>query len=283
MSDIEKIKQLRKSTGAGFKDCSSALEEAVGDIDKAIEVLRIKGISKASKKMLREAKEGVIAASGDGQKTSIIEVNCETDFVAKNNNFINFVKELSELNNQCNSNMEKLKNSMMQNGKIVNENLVALITKIGEKITIGRTKTISHPGAKNFTYHHTVVKDNLSKLAVVASLETKEKSKNLDLFGKQLTMHIAASNPLALDSKDIKKEILEKEQELISKELKNLGKPEEIAKKISIGKLNKFKEENSLLSQPWVMEPKRKVKDVMNDLKISDLKIKDFYRLKIGE
>ena len=233
--------------------------------------------------MFREAKEGVIAASGDGQKTSIIEVNCETDFVAKNNNFINFVKELSELNNQCDSNVEKLKNSKMQNGKIVNENLVALIAKIGEKITIGRTKTISHPGTKNFTYHHTVVKDNLSKLAVVASLETKEKSKNLDLFGKQLTMHIAASNPLALDSEGIKKEILEKEQELISKELKNLGKPEEIAKKISIGKLNKFKEENSLLSQPWVMEPKRKVKDVMNDLKISDLKIKDFYRLKIGE
>ena len=108
MSDIEKIKQLRKSTGAGFKDCSSALEEGKGDIDKAIEILRIKGISKASKKMLREAKEGVIAASGDGQKTSIIEVNCETDFVAKNNNFINFVKELSELNNQCNSNVEKL-------------------------------------------------------------------------------------------------------------------------------------------------------------------------------
>ena len=119
MSDIEKIKQLRKSTGAGFKDCSLAVEEGKGDIDKAIEILRIKGISKASKKMFREAKEGVIAASGDGQKTSIIEVNCETDFVAKNNNFINFVKELSELNNQCNSNVENLKNLKMQNGKIV--------------------------------------------------------------------------------------------------------------------------------------------------------------------
>ena len=283
MGDIKIIKQLRQSTGAGFKDCSLALQEANDDINKAIEILRVKGIAKASKKMSREAKEGVIAVSGDIQKTSIIEINCETDFVAKNDNFINFVKELSELNNKCDSNIENLKNTKMKNTKTVDENLIAMITKIGEKITIGRAKTISHHGAKNFTYHHTVVKDNLSKLAVVASLQTKEKSNNLDLFGKQLTMHIAASNPLVLDSKDIKKEILKKEQELISKELKNLGKPEEIVKKISIGKLNKFKEENSLLSQPWVMEPKRKVEDVMNDLKISDLKIKDFYRLKIGE
>ena len=283
MGDIKIIKQLRQSTGAGFKDCSLALQEANDDINKAIEILRVKGIAKASKKMSREAKEGVIAVSGDIQKTSIIEINCETDFVAKNDNFINFVKELSELNNKCDSNIENLKNTKMKNTKTVDANLISMITKIGEKITIGRAKTISHHGAKNFTYHHTVVKDNLSKLAVVASLQTKEKSNNLDLFGKQLTMHIAASNPIALDSQDIKKEILEKEQELIKEELKNLGKPEEIAKKISLGKLNKFKEENSLLTQAWVMEPKKKVKDIMSDLKISDLKIKDFYRLKIGE
>ena len=283
MGDIKIIKQLRQSTGAGFKDCSLALQEANDDINKAIEILRVKGIAKASKKMSREAKEGVIAVSGDIQKTSIIEINCETDFVAKNDNFINFVKELSELNNKCDSNIENLKNTKMKNTKTVDENLISMITKIGEKITIGRAKTISHHGAKNFTYHHTVVKDNLSRLAVVASLQTKEKSNNLDLFGKQLTMHIAASNPIALDSQDIKKEILEKEQELIKEELKNLGKPEEIAKKISLGKLNKFKEENSLLTQAWVMEPKKKVKDIMSDLKISDLKIKDFYRLKIGE
>ena len=283
MSDFAKIKQLRQLTGAGFNDCSNALKEANDDIDKAIEVLRVKGIAKASKKMSREAKEGVIAVSGDSQKTSILEVNCETDFVAKNENFINFVKELSELNNQCDSKIINLKNSKMKNGKTVDENLIAIISKIGEKITIGKTKTISYPGTKNFTYLHSIVKDNLSKLAAVASIETKEKSKNLDLFGKQLTMHIAASNPLALDSDKIQKEILKKEQELIAEELKNSGKPEKIAKKISIGKLNKFKEDNSLLLQAWVMEPKKKVKDVINELNISDLKIKDFFRIKIGE
>jgi len=283
MSDIEKIKQLRHSTGAGFKDCNAAIQESGGDLDKAAEILRIKGISKASKKMCREAKEGVIAVSGDEKKISLIEVNCETDFVAKNDHFINFVKELSELNNSYSSNVEELKKSKMKNSETVDQNLVSLITKIGEKITIGRAKTFNHNGSKNFNYLHTVVKDNLSKLAVVVSLETKNSSDDLKIFGKQLSMHIAASNPLALEANDINKDILDKELSLISEELKNTGKPGDIIKKISIGKINKFKEENALLTQSWVMEPKKKVKEILKELSINDLKIKDFCRLKIGE
>ena len=283
MSDIEKVKKLREATGAGFKDCNLAIKESKGDLDKAVEILRIKGISKASKKMSREAKEGVVAISGDNKKTSIIEVNCETDFVAKNENFINFVKELSELNNEKNSNIEQLNNSLMQNGKSVNDNLVALIAKIGEKITIGKTKTISNNSSTNYQYLHTVVKDNLAKLAVVVSLETKDESDTVKNFGKQLSMHIAASNPLALDSSLIDKDILDKEQELVNEELKNSGKPEDIAKKISIGKMNKFKEENSLLTQNLGMEPKKKVKDIIKELSINDLKIREFSRIKIGE
>ena len=283
MSDIEKIKQLRQSTGAGFKDCNSAIQESGGDLDKAVEILRIKGISKASKKMSREAKEGVIAVSGDEEKISLIEVNCETDFVAKNDHFINFVKELAELNNSYNSNVEKLKTVKMKNSETVNQNLVSLIAKIGEKITIGRAKTFNYNGSKNFNYLHTVVKDNLSKLAVVVSLETNNNSDNLKTFGKQLSMHIAAANPLALESNGINGDILDKEVSLISEELKNTDKPDDIIKKIRIGKINKFKEENALLTQPWVMEPKKKVKEVLKELSINDLKIKDFYRLKIGE
>jgi len=283
MTDIEKIKQLRQSTGAGFKDCNSALKEANGNIDKGIEILRVKGISKASKKMSRDAREGVVAVSGDENKTSLIEVNCETDFVAKNEDFVNFVKELSEINNLLDSNIEKLNKAKMNSTQTVEEDLVALIAKMGEKITIGRAKTFKHSGSKNFNYLHTVVKDNLSKLAVVVSLETKENTDNIKSFGKQLAMHVAASNPLALEANLIEKEILEKEESLISEELKNTGKPEDIVKKISTGKINKFKEENGLLSQPWVMEPKKKVQDIVKELSISDLKIKDFYRLKIGE
>jgi len=283
MSDIDKVKQLREATGAGFKDCNLAVKESNGDLDKAIEILRVKGISKASKKMSRDAKEGVVATSGDENKTSVIELNCETDFVAKNDDFVSFAKELSELNNKNNSDLEKLNKSSMSNGLTVEDSLVALIAKMGEKITVGRVKTFSHSGTKNFNYLHTVVKDNLSKLAVIVSLETNDVSDTIKSFGKQLAMHVAASNPLALDSASIDKDILKKEQELIAEELKSSGKPEEIAQKISLGKINKFKEENGLLSQAWVMEPKKKVQDIVKDLSITDLKIKDFYRLKIGE
>ena len=283
MSDVEKVKKLRAATGAGFKDCNSAIKESGGDIDKAIEILRVKGISKASKKMSRDAKEGVVAVSEADQKISLIEVNCEPDFVAKNDDFINFVKEISDLNNNVNSNLDDLQKSKMSNGQTVNDNLVALIAKIGEKITIGKTKTVANEGTFNSKYLHTVVKDNLAKLAVAVSIETKENSETVKNFGKQLSMHIAASNPLALDQDSIDKSIIEKEQELVTEELKNSGKPDEIAKKISIGKMNKFKEENALLTQAWVMEPKKKVQDIVKELSISDLKIKEFVRFKIGE
>ena len=283
MSDIEKVKQLREATGAGFKDCNLAIKESGGDLDKAVEILRVKGISKASKKMSRDAKEGVIATSGDENKISVIEINCETDFVAKNDDFVSFAKELSELNNQNSSDLEKLNKSKMANGETVEDSLVALIAKMGEKITLGKAKTFSQPGSKNFNYLHTVVKDNLSKLSVITSLETSNDSDDVKAFGKQLSMHIAASNPLALSSDLIDKDLLQKEQDLVTEELKNSGKPEEIAQKISLGKMNKFKEENALLTQAWVMEPKKKVQDIIKELNIPDLKINNFLRIKIGE
>ncbi|MDB9791699.1 translation elongation factor Ts [Candidatus Pelagibacter sp.] len=283
MSDLEKVKQLREATGAGFKDCNLAVKESGGDLDKAVEILRVKGISKASKKMSRDAKEGVIATSGDETKISVIEINCETDFVAKNDDFVSFAKELSELNNQNSSDLENLNKSKMANGETVENSLIALIAKMGEKITVGKAKTFNQSGSKNFNYLHTVVKDNLSKLSVITSLETSDNSEGVKAFGKQLSMHIAASNPLALSSDLIDNDLLQKEQELVAEELKSSGKPEEITKKISLGKMNKFKEENALLTQAWVMEPKKKVQDIVKELNIPDLKINDFFRIKIGE
>ena len=283
MSDIEKVKELREATGAGFKDCNLAVKESGGDLDKAVEILRIKGISKASKKMSRDAKEGVIATSGDENKISILELNCETDFVAKNEDFVLFAKELSDLNNQNNSDLDMLNKSVMSNGKTVEDSLVSLISKMGEKITIGKVKTFNQSGTKNFNYLHTVVKDNLSKLSVVVSLETSDDSESVKTFGKQLSMHIAASNPLALSSDLIKHDIIQKEQDLVKEELKSSGKPQEIVQKISLGKMNKFKEENALLTQAWVMEPKKKVQDIIKELNVADLKINDFFRIKIGE
>ena len=283
MADIEKIKKLRSLSGAGFKDCNLALDESCGNIDKAIEILRVKGISKASKKMSRTANEGVVAITENDKKSSIIEINCETDFVAKNSDFITFVKELSEINNQVISDKNKLLSSKMKNEKTVDENLLALISKIGEKITIGRSKTVDKNNCKVFKYHHTVIKDNLSKLGVIVSLNTTDNSDKLKNFGKQLSMHIAALNPLAINIDGIDDKILKKEQELINEELKDTGKPDDIIKKISQGKIQKFKEENSLLNQQWVIEPKKKVKDIIKELGISNLKIKEFSRIKIGE
>jgi len=283
MSDIEKVKQLRKSTGAGFKDCNIALKESNGNLDKAAEILRVKGIAKASKKMSRSANEGVIVLSGDEKKMSLIEVNCETDFVAKNDDFINFVKELGIMNNKHSSNLDELKTAKMENNKTVDESLVALIAKIGEKITIGRAKTLNNENSRNFAYQHSVIKDNVSKLVVIVSININEKSDKLDLFGKHLSMHIAASNPIALNANEIDQKLIDKEVNLIAEELKNSGKPEEIAKKISLGKINKFKDENSLMTQDWVMDPKMKIKDVIKNLEISNLKINEFVRLKIGE
>tara|TARA_B100001248_G_scaffold105415_1_gene78564 strand:- start:283 stop:924 length:642 start_codon:yes stop_codon:yes gene_type:complete len=213
----------------------------------------------------------------------MIEVNCETDFVAKNDNFLNFAKELSEINNKCSSESEKLSKSIMKNDKTVEDNIVSLIAKIGEKITIGKSVTINNSNSQNYVYQHSIIKDNVSKLGVVVSLEADEVTENLNLFGKQLSMHIAASNPKELNPEDINQDIINKEEKLIEEELKNTGKPLDIIKKISLGKLNKFKEENSLLTQDWVMEPKKKVKDVISELKIAGLKIKEFSRLKIGE
>ena len=283
MSDLESVKKLRSTTGAGFKDCNSALKEASGNLEKAIEILRIKGVSKASKKMSREANEGLVYICGNEKQTSIIEINCETDFVAKNDDFLNFTKEIGEINNFVSSDLDKLNNTKMKNGSTVSQNLIDLIAKIGEKITIGRLKTLENSSSKIFTYNHSIVKDNLSKLGVIVSLEFDKASKDIDQFGKQISMHIAASNPMVIDKKDIKENIIEKEKEIIKEELKSLGKPNEIAEKISLGKINKFKDDNSLLTQDWVMDPKLKVKDVLKKVDSKSLKIKDFIRIKIGE
>ena len=283
MSDLNKVKELRRATGAGFKDCNNALKEANGDIEKSIEILRIKGITKASKKMSRVANEGLVSMIENEKHTSMIEINCETDFVAKNQDFIEFVKELSVININVSSDLTKLNKTTMANSKTVEENLLNLISKIGEKIIIGRAVTFEKGNYQNFTYQHTIIKENLSKLGVIVSLIADENNDKLQLFGKQLSMHIAASNPLAIDQKSINEDIITKEKKIISEELANSGKPKEIIEKISLGRLNKFKIENSLLSQAWVMDPKKTVSEIISSLGIKDLKIINFSRIKIGE
>ena len=281
---LEKVKQLRKITGVGYKDCKNAIDETQGDIEKSVELLRKKGIAKASKRMSRVAAEGLICIYEQDNQFSMIEINSETDFVAKNNQFLNFAEEISQLALIKSGKMEDILNSTMTNKKNVKDNLVDLISKIGEKITLRRSAFIGKDKSINFSYIHSSLKKNVGKLGVLLSIETTKPKNEILNFGKQLTMQVAASSPLAIDKESLDQNILQKEKEIITEELKNSGKDTKIVEKIAIGKLNKFIADNTLLNQEWIMEPKKKVKDVLKEVAGKDkIEIKKFIRFKVGE
>jgi len=281
---LEKVKKLRELTGVGFKDCKIAIDENNGDIEKSLEFLRKKGIAKANQKMERVAADGLVSISELENKFSILEVNSETDFVAKNDEFIKFVEEISELTLSKLGKIEDVLISKMKNNKSVKENLVLLISKIGEKITLRRSNFIESGQFVNFSYTHSAIKPNLGKIGVLLSFETNKKKNDIAEFGKQLSMHIAATSPLAIGKDDLSEKLLEKEKEIITEELKNSGKNIKIIDKIANGKLNKFISDNTLLNQEWVMEPKKKVKDVLKEVAGKDkIEIKKFIRFKVGE
>ena len=280
---LGKIKKLREMTGVGFKDCKIALDETNGDIDKSIEFLRKKGIAKASKKMSRTASEGLALVKEQKGEISLIEINSETDFVAKNQDFIKFCKELSEINFSTKGDLSKLNETKMANGNLVKDNLVNLIAKIGEKITIRRANFFKNSKGTNFFYVHSAIEKGVGKIISVVKLDGISE-KNKDSIGTKIAMHIAASNPLAIDKDGIDQKIVEKELEIIKAEITNSGKPIDVAEKISKGKISKFLNDNSLLNQIWIMDPKKKVSDVLKE-NSSDrpLKILDFVRYKVGE
>ena len=286
MSDknlLENIKKLREMTGVGFKDCKLALDETKGDIDKSVEYLRKKGIAKASKKMSRTASEGLVLVKEEQGKISIIEINSETDFVAKNENFISFCKELSELNFILKGNLEKLNDSKMKNNILVKDNLVNLIAKIGEKITIRRSFFFDNDKGVNFFYVHSALEKNIGKIVSVVKLDNIITGKNEEI-GSKIAMHIAASNPLAIEPKGIAKNIIDKESEIIKAEISNSGKSPEVAEKISKGKILKFLNDNSLLTQIWIMDPKKKVSDILKENSFEkEIKVLNFIRYKVGE
>ena len=280
---LENIKKLRELTGVGFKDCKAALDETNGDIDKSIEFLRKKGIAKASKKMSRTATEGLALVEEKNGAISIIEINSETDFVAKNQDFINFCKELSKINLISKANLQDLNETKMQNGILVKDNLVNLIAKIGEKITIRRANYFDNNKGSNFFYVHSSIEKNIGKIISVVKLDGITKNKN-EGIGVKIAMHVAASNPLSINKEGIDKKIVDKELEIIKAEISNSGKPTEMVEKIAMGKISKFLNENSLLNQIWIMDPKKKVSDILEENKSEkDIKILDFIRYKVGE
>ena len=280
---LDNIKKLRELTGVGFKDCKVALDETKGDLDKSVEFLRKKGIAKASKKMNRTASEGLALVKEEKGQISIIEINSETDFVAKNKDFINFCKELSKINFNSKGDLDKINNTKMTNGILVKDHLISLIAKIGEKITIRRSNFFDKSNGDNFYYVHSAIEKGIGKIISLVKLEGIQKAKNEDI-GNKVAMHIAALNPLALDKKNIDQSIVDKELEIIKAEITNSGKPKEMVEKISKGKISKFLDENSLLNQAWIMDPKKKVSDVLKENSSEkQLKVIDFIRYKVGE
>ena len=278
---LDNIKKLREMTGVGFKDCKAALDETNGDIEKSVEFLRKKGIAKASKKMSRTASEGLVLVKENEGNISLIEINSETDFVAKNQDFVSFCKELSEICFLSKGNIEKLNGSKMKNGLTVKDSLVNLIAKIGEKISVRRAKYFDNTNGANFFYVHSAIEKNIGKIITVVKINGLEKN---DQLGTKVAMHIAASNPLAIQKEDIDKKIVEKELEIIKAEISNSGKPDEMIEKISKGKITKFLNDNSLLNQIWIMDPKKKEIDILKESsKDKDVIVVDFIKYKVGE
>ena len=280
---LDNIKKLRELTGVGFKDCKIALEENKGDVEKSVEFLRKKGIAKASKKMSRTASEGLALVKSSEGKISLIEINSETDFVAKNKDFINFCKEISKINFEVKGDLNKLNEAKMKDNTLVKDNLVSLIAKIGEKITIRRANFFDNINGVNFSYVHSASEKGVGKIISVVKIDGINDKKNKEI-GTKIAMHIAASNPLSIEKNGIKKEIVDKELEIIKAEIINSGKPADIAEKISKGKISKFLNDNSLLNQVWIMDPKKTVSDILKENSLDKpLKILDFIRYKVGE
>ena len=283
-SHLDKIKKLRELTGVGFGDCNTAINDCGGDIEKSIKYLRVKGISKASKKMERVANDGLICIHEENNKSSIIEINCETDFAAKNLEFLNFSENLSKLCFELRGDLNNLKKKKMKDGNSVDNNIIKLISKIGEKITIRRCNFFDDNKYMNFSYVHSALKKNIGKLGVIVSIDSKKINEQVKNFGHKLAMHIAAANPMSIDPDSLDKNIFENEKKIITEELKNSRKNANIVEKILKGRLEKFKQENTLINQTWIIDPKKKVKDIMGELgKENGVTIKNFVRYKIGE
>ena len=271
---LESVKKLREVTGVGFKDCKLAIDESSGDIEKAIEFLRKKGIAKASNKMSRTAAEGLCLLHEKNGEVSLIEINSETDFVAKNEAFISFCKEVSIINFDNKSDLSKVNQANMKNNLPVETNLTDLIAKMGEKISLRRSVFFDNTNGKNSFYIHSALEEKIGKIISIV------KTSKEDEIGKKIAMHVSALSPIALDEKKLSKDITEKEIEIIKAELLNSGKPPEMIEKITKGKINKFISDNTLVNQVWIMDPKKKVSDIIKE---SDLEIIDFIRYKVGE
>ena len=276
------VKELREKTGVGMMDCKTALKENNGDIEASIDWLRTKGIAKAAKKEGRIASEGLIAVEKIDNVASIIEVNSETDFVARNEDFQNIVKKLSILSTKSNNLEELLEKQLDEKDIKVKDYITEMIASIGENINLRRIDQISVKKGVIASYIHNQVVEGMGKIGVLVGLESEADNNQLEDLGKKLAMHIAATNPISINIEDIPTEVLEREKNILEEEARASGKPEEIIEKMTEGRLKKYYQESVLLEQIFVIDGESKISDILNSLD-KPVKIKEFIRMGLGE
>tara|TARA_Y100001958_G_C21231729_1_gene557534 strand:- start:1463 stop:2365 length:903 start_codon:yes stop_codon:yes gene_type:complete len=282
MSVLEKVKELRDVTGAGMQDCKNALKENNNNIEKSIEYLRKKGVLKAAKKSSRDAAEGLIILGEDNKSINLIEINTETDFVAKNAEFINFCEKISKISTKA-ENLNDL-NNLKIDGVIIKDLIVSLVSKIGENIKLRRFKKILKENFKTAFYIHNKVNDSSGK--IISVIKYKTKNNESAQFAVNICMHIAAMSPMALNEDNLETDFINKERKIIEEQIDKNGKKPEILKKIVSGKLKKVISENTLLNQKWVIDQELTVSQAIENFKKenSDIfEILDFLKFKVGE
>ena len=276
------VKELREKTGVGMMDCKTALLENNGDIESSIDWLRTKGIAKAAKKEGRISSEGLIAIEKDESLAAIIEVNSETDFVARNDDFQEVVKTLSKLAASSNNLDDLLTKKISNKDLSVKEYITEMIASIGENINLRRMKKITNDNGIISSYIHSQVVDGMGKIGVLVSLESDADKLQLSDLGKKIAMHIAATNPISINIGDIPSDILDREKNILIEEAKASGKPEDIIEKMTEGRLKKFYQESVLLEQTFVVDGESKIEEILNSLD-KPVVISEFIRMGLGE
>ncbi|CAK7192560.1 Elongation factor Ts [Commensalibacter sp. Nvir] len=274
------VKELREKTGAGMMDCKKALNENSGNIEQAIDWLRTKGLATAAKKSGRVAAEGLIGIATSDRKAAMVEINAETDFVARNEQFQQFVEDVAQVALQTGADLEALKNSLMKNGKSVAENLTNLVATIGEHMTLRRVQVLEVPSGVVSSYIHSALRPGLGKIGVLVALESDSESEDLNDLGRKIGMQVAAVRPISLNINQVPVEALDRERSIFSEQARASGKPEHIIEKMIEGRIRKFYEEVVLLEQVWIHDGESKVKTIVDK---SGSKLIAFERFHLGE
>jgi elongation factor Ts len=281
------VKDLREKTGAGMMDCKAALNEAQGDMEVAVDWLRAKGLAKAAKKAGRVAAEGLIGLAADAKQAALVEVNSETDFVARNQKFQEMVSAIAAAALKVKGDVDKLAAAKYGSGKAtVADTIKEMIGSIGENMTLRRTAHLSVAKGVVASYMHNTIAPGLGKIGVIVALESAGDTEQLKSFGRQIAMHIAAANPQAVTVDSLDKAVIERERAVLTKQAKESGKPAQVIEKMVQGRLRKFYEEVVLLAQAFVHDPETTVAKAVAEAEKAvgaPIKITGFYRYALGE